>query len=488
MSGSRSFALYARLPVWAQNVACSLAGLRMRRERYNRTFRQALAFLERSQWWSLAEQRAYQDERLRQVLSHAYETVPYYREVMDARRLKPADFRSAADLPKLPILDKPTLRQRLPDLISRTWPARRLVRSHTGGTTGTALDLVSDIDTQPWQWAVWWRHRRRFGLDVGQPFIVFAGRKVVPLTRMDPPFWRRNLPMRQTYVSVHHLTRQNMPALVEYLQKRRVAYYSGYPSALYLLAAYLLEQGTRLKHPPRITVTGAETVLPHQRTAIERALQTELADQYGASEQCGNISECEKHRYHVDMEFGVVEFLPLEGLPANTRRIVCTGLHNPAMPLIRYDIGDVATLSENGCSCGRAAPTVTRIDGRIESYILTPDGRQLGRLDFLFKDTPNVEEAQLIQDSLEEVTLRVVRGPRYSAADERHLLDNIRTYLGDQIRIRWDYVPEIPREANGKFRQIVSRIFRDRLAETDGAGPAAAPHPPAQKDGAAAAR
>lgn len=467
MGNSRWFSIYERLPVPLQDVACSLAGLKIRYERHNKVFWDALEFLEASQWWSLEEQKAYQNQKLRELIRHAYDTVPYYNEIFKERKLTPDDIKTAEDLYKLPVLEKETVRGRAADLVSRAWPQNRVVHGKTGGTTGKAIHFQYDKDTQPWQWAVWWRHRKRFGLDVHDPFVVFAGRNVVPLSSMEPPIWRRNLPMNQTYVSIHHMTEQNMRPLVEYLQTRQVSFYSGYPSGLYLLATYLLDNNIRLKHPPKVVSTGAESLLPHQRSVIEEALDSEICDQYGASEQVGNISECEHHSYHVDMEFGVVEFLPMEGMPSNTGRIVCTGLHNPVMPLIRYNIGDIATLSEHKCPCGRSAPTVESIDGRIESYILTPDGRQLGRLDFFFKNSHEVKEAQLVQDSLETVRVRVVREETYSTKTEEGLTALMRQYLGDVIEIEYEYLEEIPRAANGKFRQIVSKVFSDRYAKSN---------------------
>ena len=207
--------------------------------------------------------------------------------------------------------------------------------------------------------------------------------------------------------------------------------------------------------------------MSHQRKVIEQAFDTEVADQYGASEQCGNISECEKHTYHIDMEFGAIEFLPLENMPSNVRQIICTGFCNMAMPLIRYNIGDIATIAGGSCSCGREAPIVEKIDGRIESYIITPDGRQLGRLDFLFKDSAQIEEAQLIQDDLDHLMVKVVRSSNYSQTDEISLLHDLRIYLGEEISIDIDYVSEIPRSANGKFRQIVSKVFNDRYVKNN---------------------
>lgn len=464
MASNRLIDIYPKLPVFLQNVACSLAGIRMRRERYNHVFRRTYRFLKESEWWPLEQQKNFQNEQLRRIIRHSYESVPYYREVFEQKRLRPEDFQTFEDLPKLPILEKTTVRNRFADLQSRACPENRKVHTHTGGTTGTALRLMADVETQPWQWAVWWRHRNRFGLKLEDQFIVFAGRNVVPLSNMDPPIWRRNFPMRQTYVSVHHLTKKNMPCLADYLQKRRVTYYSGYPSGLYLVALHFLEEGIRLQNSPRVVVTGAETVLPHQRRLIEKAFNTELADQYGASEFCGNISECEKHSYHVDMEFGVIEFLPMSNFPSNVRRLICTGFWNTAMPLIRYNIGDIVTLSDRSCTCGRQAPTVEKIDGRIESYVITPDGRQLGRLDFLFKDTNHIEEAQLIQDDIKHLTVKLVRSAEYTNADEARLMHDIRHYLGNDISIDIDYVLKVPRETNGKFRQIVSKVFEDKYA------------------------
>jgi phenylacetate-CoA ligase len=133
------------------------------------------------------------------------------------------------------------------------------------------------------------------------------------------------------------------------------------------------------------------------------------------------------------------------------------------MPFIRYDIGDIATIKSGTCSCGRQSPLVAAIDGRIEGYILTPDGRRLGRLDVLFKDTENIREIQLIQKQIESVTLKIAKRPEYTSKDETTLLKNFRKYLGDIITINMEYVDVIPRESNGKFRQVVSSVFKDKI-------------------------
>ena len=467
MAETRAFKIYSKLPVFCQNIACSLAGLKMRRQRYGKCFREFLRFLDQSQWWPYEKQLEYQNEQLRKIIDHAYASVPYYRRVMDERHLTPSDIRTVEDLPKLPILTKDDVRHHCADLISTALSKDQIVQSKTGGTTGKALKLFQDKETIQRQWAVWWRHRQRFGLGLGDEFIAFAGRDVVSLDSLKPPFWRRNRPMHQTYVSLHHMTEENMPALVDYLSRRKVKYYSGYPSGVYLLAHYLVENNITLPHPPKVVTTGAETLLEHQKEMMARAFPGAIVtDQYGASENCGNISECEEHRYHVDMEFGAIELLPLSDDLPNLRKIICTGFWNMAMPLIRYDIGDIATVpeGETACPCGRKSPIVTKIDGRIESYIITPDGRQMGRLDFIFKETHAIEEAQLVQDCLEKVIVKVVANQNYSEEEEKRLLSGLHKYLGDVIEFEIEYVDTIPRAANGKFRQIVSNVFKERHA------------------------
>ena len=466
MDVNKSFEIYSHLPIILQNVACSIAGIKMRRERYNSTFIHALSFLKKTESWTLDKLQNYQNENLQTLIQHAYETVPYYHEIFEKANLIPKDIQTIEDLDKIPILTKQIIRERWKDLQSKSIPNSLRAYGNTGGTTGTALKIAYEKKTLAWQWAIWWRHRGRFGIEINDSFIVFAGRNVVPLNNLKPPFWRHNIPMNQTYVSIHHLTKENLPVLADYLRKRNVKYYSGYPSALYTVASYFKENNIFLRYPPVITFTGAETLLPHQRQVIEESFSTTVSDQYGASEYCGNISECEMFKYHVDMEFGIIEFLPIPKLHSNIRQIICTGLKNLAMPLIRYDIGDLATIKPEKCNCGRESQIVEKIDGRIESYIITPDGRQLGRLDFLFKKSTNIEEAQLIQNELSRITFKIVKNNNYNYEDEQLLIKNIHSYMGDSFEIDLQYVNSISRERNGKFRQIISTVFVDKFKST----------------------
>ncbi len=171
------------------------------------------------------------------------------------------------------------------------------------------------------------------------------------------------------------------------------------------------------------------------------------------------MSECEEGNLHVDMEVGIVEVdRHTESEHTLTGELICTGLHNHAMPLLRYRTGDVATMLKGPCPCGRSGQVFTQIDGRREDYVLTPNGAKVGRMDHIFKDALNVKESQILQEEADALIVKIVRRPGYSSKDEADLLTEFRTRLGGGMRIDFKYVDDIPRLPNGKFRAVVSRI------------------------------
>ena len=201
--------------------------------------------------------------------------------------------------------------------------------------------------------------------------------------------------------------------------------------------------------------------MPHQRAEIEKAFSCRLMDWYGASEMVANIVQCEQGSYHIRPEYGVVEVLKADGspaLPGEEGTLVGTGLNNRAMPLIRYRVGDNVVRRAGICPCGRGGDLVEKITGRVEDVIVTPDGRWLTRLDHIFKGIHGVEEAQLVQEVPAELRIRLVRKPEFGPHDEQEILANLRSRLGNEINLKFEYLDQIPRTKSGKFRFVVSRV------------------------------
>ncbi len=456
------------MPIFLQNAACDHYGREIMKNRYNREFMEILSWLNETQWWSYRELRDYQDRHLRSLIDHAYRNVPYYRRVMTQRGLEPGDIQGAGDLNKLPILTKDAVRQAGGEMVSAPNASKGAVHMHTSGTTGSGLKFLVSQKAYRMQWATWWRHKGRFNVHLGNPHVMFGGKSVVPLKQKEPPFWRTCNPLNRIYLSLYHMNPQNLPAYVDVLQSRRFKYYTGYPSAIYLLADYLRSISHKLINPPEIIITGAESLLPMQIKAFKYWIGCPVTEQYGQAEGCANISQCKKGNFHVDMEFAIIEPLEVKRTEhGRVCKIVGTSLHNYAQPFIRYDTGDLATFSDEPCTCGRKSPVVKYIDGRIESYVITPEGNRVGRLDHCFKDMVNIRESQIIQEDIAKITVRIVPTKDYSGRDEEMLLKEMRGRLGERMKIEFEYLDRIPRSSSGKFRAVISKIEHVHISGTD---------------------
>jgi len=458
MSDSVAERIYPRLPVFLQNAACWYYGKKEARVRFGRVFEQRLQELTDSEKWSASEIEAYQNDKLRSLIRHAYENVPYYRERWKSLKIAPDDIRSRDDLHKLPVLTKEEVRQNADRFISEKTPRRELLSRHTSGTTGKALHFYMTEEAVAFQWAIWWRHRLRFGVTPGSWHANFTGQRVVPIIQRTPPFWRWNRPMRQVLINMQSLTSDKIASIVEMLNSQRFDFYCGYPSFIHMLAVNASEAGLRLSSPPRVIFTGAENMLDFQRRDIQAFTGAILSDHYGSTEACGNASRCPEFVYHEDFEFGIME--GVEQTPGDpAKKIVCTGFACDAFPFIRYEAGDTAVWQDSeGCLCGRHSNVLLRVEGRCDDYIVTPEGARIARLDYLFKDALNVKEAQIIQKQFGEITILLVRRSAYGTKDETEIRRDIASWLSPSLAVRFEYVQEIPREQNGKFRAVLSRL------------------------------
>ncbi len=456
-------AVYERLPVFGQNWACSWAGFRRARARYTPHFHRTLAAWERTVGGPEAALRALQRERLDRLVRRAREHTEFWRELPPPCEARDPEEAIARTLAAIPPLEKRAYRARPEAFLARDVPPGRLRKGKTSGTTGTALPLWYTPETLAEEYATVWRMRRAAGVGLADPHLTFGGQIVVPLRQERPPFWRTNAWGRQTLFSLYHMRPDHLPAYVEAIHATSARYVQGYPSSLHLLARALLEQGRPLP-PGRLAAafTSSESLLAFQREGIERAFGAPVRDRYGSSEFAASMTACPEDRLHVDMEFCIVEVEVEEETDLFVRGpLLVTGLGNEATPFLRYRIGDVGTRSKSPCPCGRPGDVFLDVDGRVEDYVLTPDGRWIGRLDHIFKDQLDVAEAQILQETREAILVLVVPQPSWNEASRRGLLKEIRARLGEEIGVELRLVDAIPREPNGKFRAVRSKVGRN---------------------------
>jgi phenylacetate-CoA ligase len=291
--------------------------------------------------------------------------------------------------------------------------------------------------------------------------------------------------MRNRLFSSYHLSPENAPAYSRALCAWAPDYIDSYPSAVSTLAGLLREQG--LPAPRlRAVVTSSETLLEAQRERIADVFGARCFDQYGCTEQTVYVSQCEAGTYHVHPEYGLVEVLDPRGepvKPGESGELVCTSFTNDAFPLLRYRMGDAATLGEPGCACGRAFPVLLRIEGRLDDLLVTPDGRRVGRLDPVFKGRRTIAEAQIVQESALDVRVRLVPAAGYTEADGESVARELRARLAPEMRIRVERVAAIERTAAGKFRAVVNPYTLGSKRDPAGGEPLPASPPPLRRDG-----
>lgn len=468
MDADTFYGLYRRLPIPLQNVACNAYALKQVRSRFGPEFDRNVRSLLDSEWWTGADIAAFQDAEVAAVVAYAYDRVPFYGNAMRARRLKPRDIRSVADLGKLPIVTKEELRAAPQQFRAAGVRPNELAFRHTSGTTGKALGFFVHRRVTAFQWAVWWRHRLRFGLRTTDYHANFTGKVVVPPEQGSPPYWRSATPMHQVVVGMQHVTPGKASDIVRMLNNERFVFFSGYPSIIHALARHALDQQLTLLpgSRPRVIVMGAENILAHQRRDIEAWTGATVTDQYGFSEACGNASPCLCGRYHEDFEFGVLECVPdgQEVAEGDRGRIVCTGFLSKEYPFIRYEVGDVGVWypKEDRCSCGRQSRGLAYIDGRVDDCVITPEGHRVMRFDYIFKDTAAVRECQVVQEQLGSVIFRIVRRGDYSLKDEATIRELVKRYISESIVVEFEYPSELPRTAAGKLTAVVSALAKPK--------------------------
>lgn len=456
-------ALYPVLPIFAQNVLCTGAGYARFRSRFNRHFANKLAEWEESASWPIERLLELQRDRLVALVRRAREHVPYYRDLPEPSDAADPAVAIRETLAGIPPLEKAEYADQPESFLARDVASHRLIRGRTSGTTGTALPLWWTQETLAEEYATVWRLRRSCGVEnPGTPNLTFNGNLTVPFQQTEPPFWRNSAYDHRTLFSVYHMTQENLRRYADAAHSIPARYVEGYPSAIHLIARALLEEGRPIP-PGRIAAvfTSSESLLAFQRMTIEKAFGAPVRDRYGVSEMVVSMTECVDGRLHLDMEFGIAEVEASEETDDyETGRLLVTGLSNYATPLFRYRIGDVATRSKHPCSCGRAGQVFLDLDGRVEDYVLTPDGRLVGRVDHIFKQQLDVAEAQILQNDQGSIDVLIVPRSTYSSSSERSLIREIRARLGDEIKIEIQLRDSIPREANGKFRAVKSRLGR----------------------------
>jgi len=424
----------------------------------------ALFYL-RSQWWSPARMSRYEDTRLRRLIRHAAEHVPYYRRLFREIGLDPEAFRGRVDLPRIPPLDKETVRQHVDELVADNAAAFHPVWAQTSGSTGTPLRLLLDADCRINDAAATLRAYLWAG--------YFPGMKVLTMRSFLRDI-SLNMGGRSLNASTVKLSRATAPRYWQAINRLKPSTFHGYPFSLIVLAQLARDAGIGYHSPKRIISFGESLPASLRRRLSEIYNGALIFDFYAMTENATLITECRCGTKHVLDDYACHEFVDDRGQPveSGTGEILGTSYYNYAMPLLRYRTRDFARLPDapRPCGCGRRSRSVAFIEGRKDDYIQTPDGQFINLTEEPMNAAVGVAASQFVQDRTNHMYVNILPGTDFDPASLANVERELRLRVGNAIGISFKVVSELERRPGetGKIPFLISRIGSSVYASPGG--------------------
>ncbi|MBE0426210.1 MAG: phenylacetate--CoA ligase family protein [Nitrospirae bacterium] len=458
--------LYWHLPIRIQEAALSLYAKHLEKIYYNHIYEEWKQWLSGWKNWTPEYIKEWKEQRLQHIIETAAKHVPYYHNQWKDRNWK--SIHTEADLHLIPTLEKQSLRRNEHAFITNGAKPKSLWLEKTSGTTGTSLKIYWPMLMVPQWYAVTEVMVRNIaGVEQETPRAMIGGRPIIPGDTKKPPYWRFNRRWKQLYFSSYHISQKTVAEYVEALKKYESQWMTGYGSAIATLAESALDDGIN-PYPIEAVIVSGDTLLRGMRQSIEQFFKCKCFDSYGQCEGVSMAMECLYGQMHIIPVVGITEILREDGTPCEsgeTGEIVATSLLNDAMPLIRYRTGDYAAWAEDQCCpCGNPNPIITNLIGRTDDYLITADGRKVGRLSTAMKRSPTIHSAQIVQDKPDHAFLLVRPGENYRLSHAEAIRDDILERIG-KFDIEIIEVPEIPKTPQGKTVLVVRLDERPVMKE-----------------------
>ncbi len=424
-----------------------------------------LAELEKSQWLREDELREIQFRKLKRLLEHACRNVPFYREEYGRIGFDLGGFGSIEELERLPSISKSTIQNRLGDLIMNGVSPSALIKTFTGGSTGEPTLYYRDPDQMDTMRASSILFDRWTGWDIGLKRMLFWGApQDLSYTSALKRRIEDRLVHRRAVLCAYDLGEENLESNMKRIESFKPVLIMTYPNAMYIQALYCEERGKSYDFI-RGVITSAETLTDQQRSTIERVFGCRVFDRYGCREIGVVGQECEFHDgLHVNSEKVIVEIRrssELKNLSSNgIGEILVTDLDNYRAPLIRYSLGDLGTLVEGSCGCGRGMRRIGKILGRINDLIRLGKGHYVhaSAITQVFRNLDGVRKFQLIQKDLDDFEVRIMKSGGFSDESVDTIKDRLHDLLGQRIGVEVNFVEEISTTVSGKVPYVISNF------------------------------
>lgn len=422
--------------------------------------------LRKSQYWSKEEIEKLQLKKLKNLVSSAYHTIPYYKKIFSENHLHPSDITDFTDFQKLPLLHKNQIRQNPDQLISMITKKENLRKDFTSGSTGEPLVVYRDKTYSEYAKADLYRSYEFSGYRLGDKFArIWGAHRDAPTQNL---FARLEQKINRTlFINTFKIHDEDMEKIIKKLSAFNPEYILGYSSSLYFFATFFEKHNITCIHPKSV-MSSAETLYDYQRKLITKWFSAPLFNNYGCREIGAIACECDQHNgLHIMAENQYVEVLDRAGEQCHegdVGKIIITNLNNYSFPLIRYEIGDMAKKSSlDQCHCHRGLPLLEEIAGRTVDNFIFSDGKIIhgGYFLYLFFEVKGVSHFQIIQEKIDKLVIRVVKTDEYDEQRMDNIIETIKKDHGENLDIEIQFVKEIDKSPTGKHRVIVSKIIED---------------------------
>ena len=443
--------IYSESPLWIQDIFALFTRPIPRSALLGSGFHAFFQKLNKTQWYKPKRLKRFQESKLSALIKHAYHNVPYYHKIFKERNIRPKDIKTIEDLKKLPILTKEDIRNHFSQLTAVNAKDYKYGTGKTSGTTGKPLPFLLDQQNREMEYACQWRQRVWANINFSSKIAIFRAGLGWRKFEQDKPCWKFNALSKELEFNILGMDKNMLKTYVEQLKKFRPDLIEGYPSAIQLLATYILEYKENGIFSRAIR-TSSETLSDSQRSIIEDGFRCKVYDWYAQSEYVVSAGQCSEGNYHI-VESGIMEFIR-DGEQVGegeVGEIVGTGLYNYSMPFIRYRTGDVGKYSEEKCNCGRGLPIIQSLEGRVSDTLITPSGKLLSVTTFevywkcrISPHTPNVDYVHIIQKSKRKLLIEMVKKEHYSNEETQTILRELRALLGSEVEIEFKDLDSIP--------------------------------------------
>jgi len=399
-------------------------------------------------------------ERLRALLQRADSDSPYYHELfrgagLDVRHLQ------LPDLHRIPFLTKEVIRQNSTRIVNSK--ARGIRKFSTGGSTGSPLIFFLGPTRVSSDVAARMRAESWFNIAQGDSEIAIWG-SPVELTKQDHIRELRDRVLNTRLLSAFEMSPETMSRYLDALERGGCRRVFGYPSSIALLCEHARQENRDLrKLGVKAVFVTAEYLYEHWRNTIAETFACPVANGYGGRDSGFVAHECPAGGMHITADRLIVEIVDEQGQPQPAGypgEIVVTNLDTPEMPFIRYRTGDVGTLTDRSCSCGRSLPLLERIEGRKTDFIVAPDGRVMHGLSLIYvmREIVGIKAFRITQERLTSFRVEVVRGDQYEAGCEEKVRAAFVQRLRASVEVKFHYTDSIPPTPSGKTRHIISEV------------------------------